>query len=338
MTKRPYISLPEGVRDILPEEALKITSIERAVTSAFEAKGFKRIVTPLLEYVETLSQGLSSELRDSLIKFIEPSTGKVMAVRPDITPQIARVVATKMRDYPLPLRIYYNENVLRVAEGSEGKSTEILQAGAEIISKEATAEVDAEVLTLAIESLKAAGVKDFKVDIGDVGFIRSILNGLNISQGESEKIQKAIGIKDKTGLEKIIETLGENKVNSDDKTLLLELTTFYGEDEVIDKALKLISSRGDSEAKDKLQHLSKVVELIKDSGLSEFITVDLGEVRGFDYYTGIIFEGFAKGYGKPLLGGGRYDTLLEKYGSTGKSTGFALDVENIVAALNNKKA
>lgn len=329
MTFRKTISLPSGVRDILPEESSKIALVETKALSVFEKYGFKRVVTPLLEYVDVLSLGMGESLKDRVLKFIDPSTGRVVAIRPDITPQIARVVATRMRDYPLPLKLSYNENVLRYLEPRDGKSREVLQIGAEFISEAASPQTDAEMIIMAIEALKAVGVKGFKIDIGDVGFLRIILGRLPVDDAGRALIKESIAIKDSSGLEEVLKGLDE--ISPEDRKLLLNLTTFYGEDEVIKKASASVKDKAALKA---LDYLKEVVAVIAAKGLRDYVTIDLGEVRGFDYYTGIIFEGFASGIGKPILSGGRYDTLLEKYGYRAAATGFALDVENIVSALD----
>ncbi|MDO8426448.1 MAG: ATP phosphoribosyltransferase regulatory subunit [Deltaproteobacteria bacterium] len=330
MMIQPTISLPQGVRDILPEESKKIRKVESGILKVFEKYGFKKVITPLLEYVEVLSLGMGENLKERVLKYIDPSTGRVVAIRPDITPQIARVVATRMRDYPLPLRLCYNENVLRYQ--GDGKNREVLQIGAEYISRAPSPEADSEMIIMAIEALKKLGLKGFKIDIGDVGFLRAVLGRLPVSEGERASIKEAIAIKDTSGLEAILKKTVK-QIKKDDRNLLLNLTNFYGEEEVIKKASSLTK---DPAALSALNNLKQVVRIITKKGLIGSVTIDLGEVRGFDYYTGIIFEGFASGIGKPILSGGRYDSLLEKYGYACAATGFAFDVENIVSALERK--
>lgn len=329
MISTPTISLPQGVRDILPEEARKTGLVESGILSVFERYGFKKIITPLLEYVDVLSLGMGDNLKDRVLKFIDPSTGRVVAIRPDITPQIARVVASRMRDYELPLRLCYNENVLRYQEHRDGKSREVLQIGAEYISKEASPEADAEMITMAIEALSSIGLKNFKIDIGDVGFLRAVLDKLQIDEAQKGVIKEVIAIKDTSGLEGVLSGLAG--ITAEDRQLLLNLTTFYGEEEVIEKAASFTKDPAGRRA---LDYLKRVVDIIAKKGLKDSVTIDLGEVRGFDYYTGIIFEGFASGIGKPILSGGRYDKLLERYGYPCAATGFAFDVENTITAID----
>lgn len=330
MKSEPTISLPHGVRDILPEEAGKIGRVESSILSVFEKHGFKKIITPLLEYVDVLSLGTGAGLNDRVLKFIDPSTGRVVAIRPDITPQIARVVATRMRDEELPLKLCYNESVLRYTEPRGGKSREMLQIGAEYISAEPSPEADAEMIVTAVEGLTELGLKDFKIDIGDVGFVKAVLERLTIDPEEKKLVRETVAIKDTSSLESVLRGLG-SRISEKDRRILTALTTFYGEEEVLEKAGGYVD---DVPARKSLDNIRRVVEIIAEKGYKDYVTLDLGEVRGFDYYTGIIFEGFASGVGKPILSGGRYDTLLGKYGYTCAATGFAFDTEQIVAALD----
>jgi ATP phosphoribosyltransferase regulatory subunit len=330
MVRRPPISLPQGVRDILPDESERIGAAESAILSVFARHGFRRIITPLLEYVEVLSLGMGENLRERVLKFIDPSTGHVVAIRPDITPQIARVVATRMRDAALPLKLCYNESVLRYQEAGEGKSREVLQAGAEQITEAPSPEADAEMVVIAIEALHGAGLRDFKIDIGDVGFLRAVLDGIGVAEPERSLIRQAVAVKDSSALSA---ALGGAPVKDNEKRLLMALPTLYGEEEVIEKAAGYAIT---PEALASLDGLRRTLGIITGAGYRDFITVDLGEMRGFDYYTGMIFEGFASGVGRPILGGGRYDNLIARYGYPRAATGFAFDIENIVAALGKR--
>jgi len=328
MSNRPTISLPQGVRDILPDEARKISEIESKVLPVFADSGFESIRTPMLEYVDVLSLGMGRGLQDQAIKFIDPSTARVVAMRPDTTAQIARVVATRMRKYPFPIKLCYNQSVVRYPGAQNSKSREIQQIGAEHFSTKTTPEADADMISMAIQSLKALGLKSFMVDIGDVAFLRTILDNLGVTEEEASDIKEAIAIKDSSELSILLEGSAISKA---DKELLIALTTFYGEGEVIERAKEMVKG---SPAEAVLDNLSRVYSLVCERGHAENVTIDLGEVRGFDYYTGTIFEGFASGVGSAILSGGRYDNLLEQYGHSASATGFAFDVENIVAALD----
>ncbi len=334
MKKPEIISLPHGVRDILPEETLKIEQATEAICSLFTDCGFKKIVTPLLEYEDTLALGMGGNLMERVLKFIDPFTGRVLAIRPDITPQVARLVATRMRGNALPLRLYYNDNAVRYVGHGRTKLSQIPQIGAEYISDTASAAADADMVIMAIEALKAVGLSDFKIDIGDVSFLKNVLSNLNIEASLSQSITEAVGLKDSSALRATLNEAGA-RIDAEDKNRLNELPGLFGGAEVLSRARAIIKSPS---ALAVITNLEEVLAIIKDKGHADFITIDLGEARGFDYYTGLIFEGFATGFGKPLLSGGRYDHLLEKYGSTPKAaTGFAFETENVVAAMELAK-
>ena len=190
MKTPPAISLPQGVRDILPEESARISSIEETVLNVFSNYGFERVITPMLEYLDVLSLGLDKNLKDKVVKFIEPATGRVICMRPDITPQIARVAATRMRDTPRPLKLCYNESVIRLDTAGSTKTTETLQLGAEYVSEEPSPQIDAEMVIMALESFKALNIKEYKIDLGDVGFIRAVLNRLKARRWREHQDQK----------------------------------------------------------------------------------------------------------------------------------------------------
>ncbi len=334
MNKRPIVSLPHGVRDILPEEARKISEIESKVEPVFKAHGYEGIRTPMLEYVDVLSLGMGKGLQDTAIKFIDPGTGRVVAVRPDTTAQIARVVATKMRNHPFPIKLCYNQNVVRYTGAQNSKSREIQQIGAEYFSIDTTPQADADMISMAVSALKALGLTGFKVDIGDVSFLRSILDNLEITEVEKAGIKEAIAIKDSSELSILLGELNAS-ISEDDSKLLLNLTTLYGEGEVIERAAELVK---ETPALAVLENLKKVYTNVCANGHADNVTIDLGELRGFDYYTGTIFEGFAKNVGSAIFSGGRYDNLLKQYGHNASATGFAFDIENIVAALDRQNS
>lgn len=315
---------------MLPLESAKVAEVEGLTLGVFAENGFERVMTPLLEYVDILNLGLDSTLRDRVVKYIDPAKGQLIGIRPDITPQIARIAASRMRDCPRPLKLCYSESVIRYVEPGGGKAVEILQIGAEQISETPSPEADAAMITMAAEALKRLGIPGFKVDVGDVGFVKAVLDGLNISAEKRERVKNAIAIKDGSALEAIILESGD-EIAPGGKEILLSLNSFYGEEKVLGKAMAL-SGLNDA-ARAILENLKSILDIVEEKGYKEYVTIDLGEVRGFDYYTGMIMEGFAPGIGGPLLSGGRYDRLLERYGCPSAATGFAFDVTRILEAL-----
>lgn len=321
------ISLPKGVRDILPDEAERIYHVESTIVELFHRRGFKRVITPLVEYVEVLSRGLDERLKERLFKFIDPITGRVVAIRPDITPQIARIVATKMRSQGLPLKLYYNENIFRNTGTEDVIPVEFFQIGAEYISSEAQPHIDAEMIVMAMEALERLGLKQFRIDIGNMGFVKGVMDGLGVDGQVAERIKDAIAKKDRDSLE---QTIRDGTIEEHRAELLVLLTELYGDAGVVEIALDRVKQE---ELTEQLIYVKKVVELIDEAGFGNRVTIDLGEVRGLAYYTGIIFECFCGNMAKPLLRGGRYDNLIASYGYDVKSTGFAFDVAGLVSIL-----
>ncbi len=329
MKTRSFINkaiLPQGVKDILAEDAAKRDCIENSIIKIFKRWGYKRIRTSLLEYEDILAKGIDKEIKKGLLKFIDHSSGRVIAIRPDITPQVARIVATRLKEMPKPIRLYYSEGVLRSLNQSKHfKIKEIHQIGAELIGLDLP-ESDAEIIIMAIESLVDTGLKEFKIDIGHVGFLRSVLESLGISEEERRTLMKTITLKDRTGT---LQMLSEMELKDDSKNLLFELLNLYGGKEVIEKGLSITR---DEKAREALENLSSIMRFLDHYGVSDMVTIDLGEARGFHYYTGMIFEGFAKGIGRGIVTGGRYDNLLSQFGYKCPAVGFAFDLDSITEA------
>ena len=334
MTKdKTSISLPHGIKDILSAEAELVVSSEKEILSVFSSKGYKRIITPSLEYMDVLERGIDKDFKNQVVKFIEPDSGRLVAIRPDITPQIARMVSTRMKDVPRPLKLCYSENVLRYDDDKRTKIREVIQVGAECITDSPSTEADIEMVEMAIESLKNMGVKDFKIDLGEIGFVRTLFDNIKGTDKEIAAVKNAVGLKDKKALDKALS--GLSGVDGSVKEAFLGLTDLYGGVDVLDKADEL--SGKVNGLKDTLANVKNVVEGLRGKGYADYITVDLGEMRGFDYYTGIIFEGFAAKSGKALLSGGRYDGLIGQYGCACSATGFAFDMTSVASALGGVK-
>lgn len=168
------LSLPQGVKDYTPEKAEELRRTEEGLLEEFARWGYRKVITPLFEYLDPLSIGLGDELKSKVMKFVDPSSGEVVALRPDITPQVGRIVATQLKDHTAPLRLCYNGRVVRFEEKSSGKEREIFQAGCELVGL-GSAEADAEIIALGIKSLGKSGIKNIVLDIGHTGILRHLL-------------------------------------------------------------------------------------------------------------------------------------------------------------------
>ncbi len=321
--------LPKGVSDFLPEKADKIGYIERKIERVFELWGFRRIIPPSLEFQEVMSLGLDEELKERTFRFDDRHTGRLLAIPPDITPQVARIVATRMRGYPLPHRLCYTGRVLRHAELQSGRSREIYQAGVELIGLDSP-EADAEMVAMAVEVLQGLGLEGFKVDIGQIDFFRSIMEQSGLAAPLKRPIQEAVAKKDASAVRAIL----ENAVISDSaKEAISAIPRLFGGREVLAEARR--AALGDRAAR-ALDNIAQVLDILDIYGVADYLTIDLGEIRGLDYHSGVTFEGFVAGLGEPVCSGGRYDGLTAKYGFPAPATGFAFNILALLSALERR--
>lgn len=323
------ISLPKGVKDFLPLKAAKIVYLRQTLLDIFSNWGFRPVIPPSMEYLNVLERGIGTALRDKTVRFDDRQSGQLVAFTPDITPQVARIVATRMRDMPLPIRLSYYGRVLRHEEQQQGKDREVFQAGVELYGLEG-AEADAEMIAMAIESLQALGVDDCTIDIGQVDFSRGIMEQLDLPAEMMQKIVAAISHKDSSSLRPLLTEAGLDQKLSDE---IMALPRLFGGCEVLDRAAAVASNERSLRA---LENLRQVLEVLKVYGLDEHVTFDLGELRGFDYHTGITFQGYLPGVGQAVCAGGRYDNLTAAYGYPVPATGFTFNLLNLLFALDRK--
>jgi ATP phosphoribosyltransferase regulatory subunit len=319
----PPIRLPSGVRDFLPRAAARRRALAENVMEVFEAWGFARIITPMFECADVLERGLGAGARAAAIRFVEPGTGEVVALRPDITPQIARVVATRMAEIPGPIRLCYEGAVMRLA--GEAGQREILQAGIELVDIPAP-DGDAEVLAVAAAALARVALPEIRIDIGHVAPAAFVL-GAAPDPTARALIANALARKDRAGLRSAARALPEGIA-----PLAEALATLWGPaPATLERALALPWPAPVKAALDQLRAvLAAFAELAEPPAPS--VTIDLGDLRGFDYYTGMRFAAYAAGAPDAVLRGGRYDELLGRYGRAAQATGFAIDLEAVAQA------
>jgi ATP phosphoribosyltransferase regulatory subunit len=321
--------LPKGVSDFLPEKADKIGYIERKIRRVFELWGFRRIIPPALEYQDVMALGLDEDLRERTFRFDDRHSGRLLAIPPDITPQVARIVATRMRGYPLPHRLCYTGRVLRHAELQSGRSREIFQAGVELIGLDSP-EADAEMVAMAVEVLKSLGLDDFKIDIGQIDFFRGVMAASGLKAPLSGLIQQAIAKKDSSAVRSILE---EAEITDSAKEALAAIPRLFGGRDILAQARGAVLDERCARA---LDNIAQVLDILDIYGVADYLTIDLGEIRRLDYHTGLTFEGFVAGLGEPVCGGGRYDGLTAKYGFPAPATGFAFNTLALLSALERR--
>jgi len=319
--------LPTGVKDFLPVKAAKLDYLQNTLRSIYRSWGFRPVAPAILEDLSVLELGLGTDLREKTFRFDDRQTGRLVAFPPDITPQVARIAATRMRDMPLPFRLCYNGRVLRHTEQQLGKDRQIYQSGVELIGLSGP-EADAEMIAMAVMCLQAVGATGFTIDIGQVEFLRGVLDDLPLDAAQSRDVRTAIAAKDISGLQQKLKGLPLTDRQRDE---LLALPRLYGGRETLDQARQVITNPASQKA---LDNLERILEVLTVYGIEEHITLDLGEMRGFDYHSGLIFQGFLSGFGQAVCAGGRYDGLTERYGFAAPATGFAFNLYNLLFALD----
>ncbi|HZL21413.1 MAG TPA: ATP phosphoribosyltransferase regulatory subunit [Polyangia bacterium] len=321
----PAPRLPAGMRDYAPQAAaVRLRTLE-SLLGVFGRAGFARVITPAFEYEEVLALGLGDAARAATVRFVEPSSGQVVALRPDITPQIARLIATRFRDEPGPVRLCYEGTVVRLERAAHGQR-ELSQAGVELAGLPGPTG-DAEVIALAVDALSAVGLRRPTIDLGHLGLAREVLSALALGGPEQEEARRCIAKRDRAGLDGVLRLSRGARPAIEFARRLPELS---GSPAVLVGAQKQAPNAG---VRRTLAELAAIVAAIEARGVEARLHVDLGEVRGFDYYTGVCFQAFVEGAPDAVLRGGRYDDLLARYGRPSPAVGFAVDVEGVIGAI-----
>ena len=323
MTRIPT-QLPKGARIYLPEEAASKRHVERVLFGIFERWGYREIVTPTFEYRDVLSTGTDEGVQESMFTFVDRETGRVLALRADITPQIARIVATRMREEPKPIRLAYLTNVFRYDEPQVSPYRELYQAGVELVGLEKP-EAEVEIIAMTVEGLHALGLHRFQLDLCHLDFFRGLLDGIDADL--ARELRAALGRKDTGTLEHLVARAAPPAAVGD---ALLALPTLVGGEDVLDRASALARNARSARA---VENLAEVYRLLKIYGLGPSVLLDLGEVRGFDYYSGLYFETYVSGYGTSIARGGRYDHMLARFGYDCPAVGFAFDVGRTLSVM-----
>lgn len=321
---------PVGVKDYLPHAVSKLRGIERSVLACMGRWGYEQIMTPTLEYYDTV--GVASATSDRKLFKLLNQRGTTIVLRSDMTAPIARVVGSLLKERPFPLRLSYHANVFRAFEADAGREAEFFQTGVELVG-DASPEADAEVIALAIASLQAAGVRSFKIAVGHVGFLNGLFEEtLPGSEAEQEELKACLLQRDHVGYRRI---LGSLSLDEGWRNELEGILRLRGGQEVCEQAMNLSLNAG---ARTAIRHLCEIWDVLGAYGVREHVLIDLTMIGDFSYYTGMTFEGYAEHLGFPVCSGGRYDNLLGQFGRPAPATGFALKTTRILEVVEDEPA
>ena len=319
---------PEGTRDYLFEEAAAIQKTEQTIHHLFEARGFSRVITPAIEFLDVYNENGHSIPVEYMYKLTDYK-GRLMVIRPDSTMPIARLCATRLRDAALPLRLYYSQSVYAQNRVLAGRRDEVKQSGVELIGAEGL-RADLEMVSLAADVLSGCRLKPFRIEIGHIGIFNALADALHIDEVEREQIRLYIESKNYPALDDYLVRFGD----SHEATVLHQLPRLFGTAQVFTQAQTLLAG---TKAEETLAYLKKLYEQLCRMDCGSMVSVDLGIVNRTDYYTGIVFKGYIEGHGEEVLSGGRYDRLIKQNGAYVPAIGFAVNIDAVAHAINQKE-
>ena len=324
------LSLPAGLRDLLPDHSADLAELSHDLHDVFSSFGYRRVLLPTLERLDVVERGLSPAALAGVLKFVEPGSGEVVAIRPDITPQIARLYAARPDALPGPARLCYDGPVLRAFEARAGRPREVYQAGVELLG-EGGPRADAEALTVLGRALERVGLRGAVVEVGHARFAQEGVAAAGLPPAARAEASVALARKDEGALAALARRA---RGSAAAREALPALAGLYGE-RALERAREVACVV--PAAATALGEVEAALRLARRRGLPE-VEVDLGEVRGLGYYTGITFAGYAPGAGSHVAAGGRYDGLLVRFGRPGPAIGFAVDLEFATQALERAGA
>ena len=320
---------PEGVRDIYNVECGKKLALENRLKKTLHLFGYHDIQTPTFEYFDVFRKEIGTIPSKDLYKFFDKE-GNTLVLRPDITPSIARVAATLFGEEDLPIRLCYTGNTFINHSNNQGRLREVTQMGAELIGDDSV-EADAEMLAMVIESMQAIGLKEFQLSVGHLGFFQSLIEDAALDEEARERVVELINNRNYFGVEEYLDSI---MVKRSSKEAFAALGNLVGGVEVLAKAKNIAPNSSGIMA---VKRLEKIYDILELYGVEKFVTFDLSMTGNYGYYTGIIFRGYTFGTGDAVVKGGRYDHLLEKFGKTSASIGFAIVIDELMNALIRQK-
>lgn len=319
-----------GGRESMPPATRRRERLVRALLDELESWGYGRVQTPLVEPYDVIARGLSEADRAQCVRFIEAGTGTLVALRADVTPQIARLVADKLGDEMaagVVHRYCYAADVVR-QPATQGEPTEQHQVGVELLG-DGDAWADAELVALCDAALRRVGLTVFSIDIAHAQLARTVIDGAGLSPAACLEVQGRLARKDRGGVEQALARAGVPTMRA---RAIASLCDRLGPPAVLGRAKQDLGALLPATIVDALARVLDAVAA-HDDELAARLIVDLGETRGFDYYSGVRIRVWAPGVARPIVRGGRYDSMLERYGAPAPATGFAIDLDALELAL-----
>ncbi|MDH5547124.1 MAG: ATP phosphoribosyltransferase regulatory subunit [Gammaproteobacteria bacterium] len=324
---KPWL-LPDGIDEFLPPQAIRLEHMRRHLLKLFHSWGYELVIPPMVEFLDSLVVGKAGDLESNTFKLTDSASGKLIGVRADITPQVSRIDAHRLKSEGTS-RLCYFGHVLLTRPRELGGSRNPVQCGAELYGYEGIA-ADLEIINMMMEALRAAKRDNCYIDLGHVGIFRSLTRQADLSAVTEAHLFDALQRKAQPEIDEILKSVANQSATK----MLASLTRLNGGVEVLDEAADVLS-HADEAVKKALGDLQEIAQGFKKRWPDKYLNIDLAELRGYAYHTGIVFGAYAPGYGQAIAVGGRYDGIGEVFGRHRPATGFSLDLTAIMGLDEN---
>jgi ATP phosphoribosyltransferase regulatory subunit len=318
---KAFTQIPPGTQILIGRSARRRRALERTICSVFEGWSYEEIVPPIFDYYDVFIKGMGTGLEEQIYRFIDRD-GNILALRPEFTSLVAKTVVTRLNGASRPIRLYYSGEVLRFEKPRGGRQREFAQIGIEHFGSRSKSS-DTEILLIAVEAFERLGIPDFQINLGSVDFFGGIVERIGLPEAQIAELKQVLSLKDQSGLEAL---LGRLTMEQRRKDMLRAIPHLTGGRAVIKEARGLIRNDRSIQA---LDHLEEIYGVFEDLGLARHLTIDLGEVQGFDYYTGILFRAYVPQLGFEVATGGRYDGLPATFGEDLPAVGFSFSIDRL---------
>ena len=317
--------LPEGIEEVLPAQAIQLEGLRRRLIDMYTSWGYDLVMPPFVEYLESLLSGTGHDLDLQTFKITDQLTGRMMGIRADMTPQVARIEAHHLKQ-DTPTRLCYLGTVLHTRPQGFSASRSPLQIGAELYGHQST-QSDVEILCLMVSTLKLTGLDTFYIDLGHAGIFRSLVKQAGLSQSQEDQLFDVLQRKAKPELGELMQ---QWNVDKEMAAMLSSLPDLNGGDEVFEQANKVFK-HADAAVQEAIANLHDIAKQFKNKNADVNLHYDLSELRGYNYHTGVIFAAYASGQGESIAQGGRYDDIGKDFGVARPATGFSADLKTLVS-------
>ncbi|MGZ8190774.1 MAG: ATP phosphoribosyltransferase regulatory subunit [Methylococcaceae bacterium] len=313
--------LPDGIEEILPEEAKHLEDLRSKILQMFACWGYDLVIPPFIDYLDSLLTGSGHDLALQTFTLTDQISGKLLGVRADMTPQVARIDAHNLK-HEWPTRLCYAGTVLHTRGDPLEKTRSPMQIGAELYGH-AGKESDVEVIRLMLEMLAITGLQNVHLDLGHVGIYRALSEQASLTQAQESELFNVLQRKARPELQELMDGYS---INTELKAMFLKLPELNGDRETIDKA-RAVFAKANDKVKQALADLAEIAEILAARFQSLAISFDLAELRGYHYHTGVVFAAFVPTVGREIARGGRYDNIGAVFGRSRPATGFSADLK-----------